>query len=282
MAFMRDPGFPDLMHYTARMSYLMSQGRPAAEVALLLPSESLWMGDTKADDTFVSTERLLSEHQIDFDIVGEDAVASELKAEPGAFVTASGNRYRTVLVPDANLLPGAVVERLKTFAAGGGHVVFLGQSPSFVSVNNDLHARAATPTDFAWSTVLPVDLPPVPTPPAQPPTAAPAPMIVADEVIAKLRAAMPAEALRLTVPNTSLRYMHRELKDATVFLLFNESAAPLQDEITLRARGAHVEVWDPQTGNVTPVEQLKPNRGKRELRVPLQLAPYAAEVFVVR
>ncbi len=79
---MADPAFPELTAYVRRMSYLMSMGRPAARVALYLPSSSMWMGDDAADTQFVSTERLLSEHQIDFDIVSDDALARDLKAEP--------------------------------------------------------------------------------------------------------------------------------------------------------------------------------------------------------
>jgi hypothetical protein len=76
-----------------------------------------------ADTEFVSTERLLSEHQIDFDIVGEDALAKDLVAGRGAFETMSGNRYRTVIVPGASLLSQPVLERLHSFAAGGGSAV---------------------------------------------------------------------------------------------------------------------------------------------------------------
>ena len=38
----------------------MAMGRPEAQVALYLPSSSLWLGDDAADAQFVSTERLLS------------------------------------------------------------------------------------------------------------------------------------------------------------------------------------------------------------------------------
>src|SRR4051812_8100776 len=73
--FMTDPGFPKLMQYTSRLSYLMSMGRPTASVALYLPSSSLWFNDDAADQTFVAAEQMLSEHQVDFDIVDEDALS---------------------------------------------------------------------------------------------------------------------------------------------------------------------------------------------------------------
>ena len=96
---MRDPGWPALMQYIRRMSYVMSMGRPAASVALYLPSSSMWLNDRDSDTAFVSTERMLSERQIDFDIIGHDALASDLKAVPGALESMSGNQYRDVILP---------------------------------------------------------------------------------------------------------------------------------------------------------------------------------------
>ena len=52
------------------------------------------MGDAAADAAFVSTERMLSERQIDFDIVNEDALAKDLMAGQGTLETASGNQLR--------------------------------------------------------------------------------------------------------------------------------------------------------------------------------------------
>ena len=279
MAFMRDPGFPELMRYTSRMSYLMSMGRPAAEVALLLPAESLWMGDAIADNTFVTAERVLSEHQVDFDIVGEDAIGSQLKAEPGVFLSRSGNRYRTVLVPHAVLLPKALMDRLRSFAQTGGHVVFLGAPPSLIAEVNDLHARAAAPAEFRWGTTVPFDLPSTPTPPMEPPASPPEPLAMPPGLLQELGAVLPQPDLRLIQPSTALRYTHRVLKDATVFLLFNESPRVLTDVLALHAPGRKVEVWDPQTGDVKRMDTV--GRDRDELRFPLTLPAYATEVLVV-
>lgn len=282
MPFMRDPGFPALMHYTSRISYLMSMGRPAADVALLLPAESLWMGDAAADNTFVTTERLLSEHQIDFDIVGEDAIGSQLGIERGAFISGSGTAYTTVIVPRAELLPARLVARLRSFAGGGGHVIFLGVQPSFIGGKNDLDARRATAADFRWATVLPFDLPPTPTPPMRPPSSPPEPLNVPPELLRGITSAIAPPALSLLRPSASLRYIHRVLSDGTVFLLFNESSDVLRDEAVLHVRGKIIELWDPETGDVHPVANATRRVSKQDLHVDLSLAPYATEVLVVR
>jgi hypothetical protein len=279
MQFMRDPDYPALMQYASRLSFLMSQGHPTAEVALLLPSESLWMGNKVTDESFVSTERLLSEHQVDFDIVDEDAIASLLESKGGAFVSKSGNRYRVVLVPNATLLPERVVNRLKRFSVSGGKVVFLGAAPALIAGKTDLQSRGTRKTDFAWATIVAGELPSVPIPPAQPPAAVPAPMIVPAGFWESLQRVLPLSALSLRSPNAGLRFTRRRVKDAAVFLLFNESTQALSGEVTLRAKGSRVETWDAESGTVTSTV-ARSVEGSFEFE--LQLPPAGSRVLVVR
>ena len=61
----------------------MSMGRPAATVALYIPSSSMWLDDSASDTAFVSTERMLAERQIDFDIINIDALADRPEGRAG-------------------------------------------------------------------------------------------------------------------------------------------------------------------------------------------------------
>ncbi|HEU5339893.1 glycosyl hydrolase [Edaphobacter sp.] len=278
-AFMADPGFPALMQYTQRISYLMSMGRPAASVALYLPSSSMWMGDKDSDEAFVSTERMLSERQIDFDIVSEDALASGLIASHGIFTTLSGNSYRTVILPNTSLLSEAALDRLHTFVKGGGRVLFLGHPPALIAGRTILDARTATPADFSWATVVPGELSPTPTPPAQPPTTPPTPQIVPEAFKQAIDAVVPAPDITLDQPSTALRSMRRHLKDADVYLLFNESPDTFSRTILFRTTGKQAELWDPQTGAVTALNSTKAQDARR---LTLSLKSYETCVIVFR
>jgi hypothetical protein len=278
-SYMGQPGFSDLTAYVRRMSYLMAMGRPDATVALYLPSMSMWLGNDKSDEQFVSAERLLSEHQIDFDIVDENALASGLTALPGALETRSGNRYRTVILPAPLVLPAAVMMRLKAFARGGGKVVFLGGTPEWIASRTIRDARAATATEFSWASVVDAQLPPTPTPPAEPPATLPAPQMVPAEVLAALRSAVTAPTVAVDIPDSALRVMKRKWKDADVYLFFNEGANASQHAVTLMTKGRVVEAWDAQTGTVTPLEAT---RSGEHAVIQLDLEPYATRVIVVR
>jgi hypothetical protein len=69
--------------------------------------------------------------------------------------------------------------------------------------------------------------------------------------------------------------MHRELKDAEVYLFFNESAQPIAHTVAFTGKPRRIEAWDPQTGAATPQSATGSS-------VPLQLQPYETRVLVVR
>jgi hypothetical protein len=280
MTYMKDPAYPALLTYVRRMSYLLSTGEPAASVALFLPSSSMWLGDAASDTAFVSTERLLSEHQIDFDIVNEDALATDLKAGHGTLATLSGNQYRTVIVPGAAVISQAVLDRLRAFVAGGGKVLFLGRTPELISGRTILDARAATAADFSWASVeTSARLPETPTPPAYPPAAPPAPQVVAPAILQAVKAAVSEPELWLASPDTSLRCMKRRLKDSDVYMFFNEGSTATSDAVTFRSDGQLVEEWDPATGAVSSAVST---RAEGTMSVQLQLKPYETRVLMVR
>ena len=278
-SYMEDPAYPALLEYVHRMSYLMSMGRPAASVALYLPSSSMWMGDAAADTAFVSSERMLSERQIDFDIVGEDALAKDLIAGRGTLETASGNRYGTAILPSTSLLSQAALDRLRAFATGGGHVLFLGRTPSLIFGRTILDARAATAADFSWASVVSGELEPTPTPPAQPPTSPPVAQVVPNAMVHAVSVAVPAPDVALDKADTALRTLRRRLKDADVYLFFNEGAEASSHTMTLRSEGRRAEIWDPQTGKITAA---KATSAKGAVKIQLELKPYETSVVVVR
>lgn len=73
--------------------------------------------------------------------------------------------------------------------------------------------------------------------------------------------------------------MKRHLTDADVYLLFNESAQPLDTTVTLSTATGKPELWDAQTGSVTP---LPAQTTTGPLSAALHFDPYATRVVVVR
>ena len=83
----------------------------------------------------------------------------------------------------------------------------------------------------------------------------------------------------LDTPDTALKVMTRRLKDANVYLFFNEGAQASSHSVTLKAAGKTVEAWDPATGTVSPVASTA---AKGAITVKLDLKPYETELLTVR
>ena len=280
--YMKEAGYPGLLGYVRRMSYLLSMGRPAATVALYLPSSAMWLGDEAADTAFVATERMLSERQIDFDVVSGDALAEDLKAGRGVFETLSGSEYRTVILPGEAVLSDTALERLKAFAQGGGKVLFLGHLPTMISGKSYLDARAATAADFSWATVeVSAELEGVPTPPAYPPPVAPGGQVVPAVIDAAVQKVVGTPDVSLDGRDAALKVMKRRLKDSDVYLFFNEGSAASDHVVTFQNDAQLAEEWNVETGEVSSMVSMRDEEGKA-MTVKLALKPHETRVLMLR
>ncbi len=223
---------------------------------------------------------MLSERQIDFDIINQDALATDLKAAPGALESMSGNAYRTVIIPSASVLTQAELDRLKALAKGGGKVLFLGRTPSIISGKTILDARAATPADFSFATVeTSAQLPPTPTPPAYAPTTPPGPQVVPPAIEAALKKVLPIREVELDQPDPAIKVVTRRLKDATVFFFFNEGPKASSHTVSLWANGQMAQVWDPATGSVSPIPITI---NGFSIQTKLDLRPYETHLITIQ
>jgi hypothetical protein len=127
--------------------------------------------------------------------------------------------------------------------------------------------------------VVPGELEATPIPPAQPPSSPPAAQVVPDAIARAVHAAVSSPDVVLDTPDTALRTMHRRLKDADVYLFFNEGPEASTHTMTLRSEGLRAETWDPQTGKITAA---KVTSAKGAVKIQLELKPYETSVVVVR
>lgn len=255
--YYREPGFPDVAAYVNRATYLLGEGRPAADIGLYLPSSSFWLADAATSQQLnkevLALAHALVEHQRDFDFVDEQALTSVLVSKGNRLVNLSGQGYRAIIVPHSLVISRAALERLRTFAAAGGKVIFLGEPPA-VAEKSFLHAT--TPADVSWASLHQKD-----------PALTPA-------VLAKLPAA--DFALDATAPKVS--YTHRQLRDADVYFIFNSADEKLATRARLSCVGK-VEVWDSSTGKISPLPNAQAEGGSTS--VPLELEPWSTTLLVL-
>jgi hypothetical protein len=207
--YMGEEGFPALIKYVNNACYLLTQGRPATQVAVYLPTTSLWMGDKATNESLIKLGEELLNSQHDFDFVSEEALVNGLTLTKGAFVTALGTTYKTVVIPSVSVLSKAVFDKLKAFALQGGEVEFAGETPELLTKSNFKNGETAAGADFMWARVADKEL--------------------------KL---VNESDVKLAIPNTSLKYIHRVIKDADMYFFFNESLKEeVNNTVTLKGEG---------------------------------------------
>jgi hypothetical protein len=239
-----------------RTTYVLAQGRPAAQIGVYMPSTSIWFGGTAVNRSFLATVHALLEHQHDLDFVDEYALTTSLQRRGGELVNLSGQAYRGIVVPPIDVISKAALDQLKAFAKAGGKVVFLGAAPALVADKNFL--TASGPADISWAVTEPTG-----------------------EITAKVLAALPESDLLVDQATTGLKYNHRRLKDGDVYFLFNEGETALDLKATLATNGTgrQAESLDAHTGRIEPLAGAAFGNGK--VTVPVTLEPWATKLIVI-
>jgi len=232
----------------------MAIGRPAAQVALYHPANSMWLGDEQADRSTTKLSKQLLEHQIDFDYFDEQSLSSVATLESGAFRNLSGQVYRAVIVPSSTVISRAGLDRLRAMAAAGGKVIFAGVTPTMVVERTFLEAREKP--DLGFATLV------------EP----------SGDITARVVAALPKPDVTLDSPCPALKYTHRAWSDADLYFFFNEGAQPQSRTVTVAGHG-QPQVWDAGTGEIHLMTGA--TAGADSLRLPLVLAPYEAKIVVI-
>ncbi len=254
--YLNDPNFPGEVAYVNRITYVLTQGRPAAQIGVYIPSSSFWFNDTQANTDFLAIVHQLLQHQRDVDFVDEGALSSGLKLQGGALINASNQAYRAMVVPPVDAMSKAALDNLRAFAQAGGKVIFLGHAPKLVVDKNFLAATG--PADISWA-------------------------ILENQVAVtpKLLAELPEPDVAVDQATTWLKYNHRQLKDADVYFFFNEGGDPLDLKATVATNGTaqEAQVWDGRTGKIETLSSATFAGGKSVL--PLKIGPWETKLVVI-
>ncbi|MBN2105006.1 beta-galactosidase [bacterium] len=245
--------FCSIARYVHRAAYLLSQGHPAARIAVYHPTTSLWLGKKESNQSVLRLMQQLLEHQLDFDFVDENALVSVLKFGSGELINLSGQSYTTVIIPSVKAISKAAIGRLRSFAASGGKVVFLGTEPSLIVEKTFLNASG--PPDLSWAVREP-----------------------SGDLTSRVVDAFPQPDIKLKNSCTSIKYIHRHFSDADLYFFFNESNKDQIREIILSGSG-QAQIWDAMNGTISPIATQSPENGR--VRLNLELDPFETKFIVI-
>jgi hypothetical protein len=141
--------YKDVESYFSRLSSVLMQGRPAADVLVLHPVESLWArinagwatwlcakdeSILEAETKFVELSQWLWDAQLDFDYGDEGLLAEHgsIEADSDTPLCFGQQHYSTVIVGGMETMRQSTLDTLQAFREAGGTVVFVGESPNYI------------------------------------------------------------------------------------------------------------------------------------------------------
>ena len=124
----------------ARVNTALTRGKPVVKVGVIHPVESYWLHWGPAEQTHGVREEMDQQFQnltqwlltggIDFDFISESLLPSQCPSA-SAPLQVGEMAYDAIIVPGCETLRSTTLDRLESFRAAGGRLLFLGDAPKY-------------------------------------------------------------------------------------------------------------------------------------------------------
>jgi hypothetical protein len=231
---------PDVAAYLQRVSFLLRQGEPVADVAIYLPTDDAYARFTPGH---ASVSQLMNE------LIGPNLIPQVLDAGynfdfiDDAAIARNGIPYRILILPGVERIPLATLRSINAYATRGGTAIATRRTPSIVPglIDQD------TPQIRELSQKL-------------------FPKIDEEASLATHLHGIVAADL---AADPAIGFVHRKTPDADIYFVVNTSNVPIHSQTTFRITGRNASNWDPFTGKSSGTHVTD-----------LELAPYESRVLV--
>jgi hypothetical protein len=247
------PVMPDVTRYIQRISYLLRQGQPANQVAILLPTDDAWASFTPAHVTVTGAMQKLVSPALMSAILSAGYNVDYIDAD--AINSVGLGTHQILVIPPTDRIPLITLQKIQQFIAAGGHVISVGRAPS-------MDPEGKTIPEL---TTLSQQLP-----------------LITDDMNrltgALFQAAKPDLLLiekegpgPVTRPKEQIGFIRRKLPDGDIYFVVNTSNQPIQTTATFATTHKFGEQWDPDTTASMPATATSQT---------IHLAPYESRVFL--
>jgi len=252
------PVMPDVTRYLQRMSWLLRQGKPANDIAILLPEDdaqsAFTPGHVSVTDEMkkrISPELMAAILDAGYNIDYIDAASiDKLGVIP----------YPVLILPQTDRIPLTTYKKIESYATNKS-VIALGklpsQAPGLMDQSSSAEIAAISARLFQSSNRKG--------------------RLVASisDLADALHHALPPD-VDATGQTSNLGFIHRKLDGMDLYYVVNSSNQPVSGNIKFRAAHANLESWNPDGGAVLASTAYDKRAG-----ISLQLAPYESRVFVL-
>ncbi|MET0535425.1 MAG: glycosyl hydrolase [Steroidobacter sp.] len=244
---------PDISRYLQRVSHVLRQGRPANDVAILLPTNDAWAA-TQPGRATVSDEM----HKY----VTPELTAQLLDAGYGFdYIDAASlyklqGRYRVLLLPKMTRIDPSTYAKVEQFARRGGTVLAVGDAPSLGAGYRNSAAQAKQVQTLTRKIFN---------------VSKRARVVQENTVGAELRASLDPD-LWIERDQSAVGFIHRRLAQGDVYFVANTTNRSVNTRARFRdGAGKPAQQWNAVTGAVTTLSGHE---------FELNLAPYESTIVV--
>ncbi len=246
------PVMPAVTEYITRISYLMRQGEPANQVAVLLPTDDAWAGFSPSKVTVTGAMQRLITPALMSAILSAGYNVDFIDADA---INKVGINHQILVLPPTDRIPTESLKKIQAFITAGGKAIAVGRAPSLDAEGEpkaEIAAMAKQLFDAGRST------------------------FVAD-------ASGLGEALRhAATPDFKLAnaddaakdrlgFIRRKLPGADIYFVVNTGNRGVDTVASLATKHKFGEQWDPDDASSAPATAIAQ---------PIHLAPYESRVFV--
>jgi hypothetical protein len=214
------PVMPAVTAYIGRMSYLLQQGKPANQVAVLMPTDDAWAtfapgrASVTADmGRYVTPELMSTILSAGYNVDFIDAKAID-KVGIGT--------HQILLLPSTERIPVETLKKIASYVAGGGKAIAFGHLPTLTPEGKPLGDAGADTSEIALV-----------------PDAASLTQALHNAVRPDFQISATDDA---TV--THLGFIRRKLPSADIYLVVNTLNQPIDTSATFATTHKFAEEWD--------------------------------------
>jgi len=238
--------------YITRISYLLRQGQPANQVAVLLPTDDAWASFSPSRVTVTGAMQRLITPALMSAILSAGYNIDYIDADA---INKVGINHQILVLPPTDRIPIETLKKIQAFAASGGKVISVGRAPSLDAEGKPVLAIAdlskklfdADRFTFVSDTSQLGD--------------------------ALQRAAKPDFKLRDTDESVKdrLGFIRRKLPGADIYFVVNTGNQEIDTAANFATTHKFGEQWDPESVTSVPASTNDQS---------IHLAPYESRVFV--
>jgi alpha-L-rhamnosidase len=245
---------PDLAGYLQRVSFALRLGRPANDVALLLPNDDAWAGFTVEQPTPEGAQKGQTEEGTSIDesmpkLLGNTVIPQILDAGfnldfiDGEAIDKLGVPYSVLVLPGVERLPLATYEKIEQYAMQGGVVVATRRLPS--TAPGLLNAEAESQRISQISQRLFRG------------KGAVGHFIEDEKQLGSVLASYFKPDVVLSPSTPEIGFIHRHLNSGDLYFIANTGNQAHSFQAKFRKSAKYAESWDPFTGRTFPLENTK-------------------------